>query len=270
MQLTSHLFYHLKMSLLGAKHSVCPPTWERNDFIPGYHKLYYISDGFGQITVNGTAYAPQKGQLFFAPAGVIQSYTVTQASPYTMYWCHFTSNLDFHPLFRALRLPAIISVQHPSVVVGHFQQLIQHSSHSTLTASLKIQSALQELIAYYIDHADRKSERDASMPSLSKLIETIQYIDANLNKELSIHDLSQYAYFHPNYFIRLFKSHLGVSPMKYIFDRRLEKAKELLVCSAISIHEVAKMTGFQDPSHFSAAFKKHVGVSPSEFRQSKS
>lgn len=252
--------------MLCAKFTVCPHDWVRPDFIPKYNKFYYICEGSGRITLDGKHIYPQSGQLFFAPAGIVQSFSVTNSSPFTMYWCHFTSNIELHPLFRSIGIPNLIYVDDSSRLLGYFLQLIDNSNQNGLTTTIKIQSALLEMVAFYIDHACLEARKDVNVLSINKLLDTIQYIDANLNKDMTIFELSQTVHFHPNYFIRFFKTHFGVSPMRYIYVRRMEKAKEMLLGSSMSIHEVAHLTGFHDASHFSTSFKKHVGVSPSEFR----
>jgi AraC family transcriptional regulator, arabinose operon regulatory protein len=266
--LLNHKLSDLRVKLIYAKLSVCTPNWKHFDFIPDYNKFYYICNGNGWIQIDGKLYHPQAGQLLFAPAGVVQSYSVTNDPPFTMYWCHFTSNIGFYQLFRSNGIPNMITVRDGIRLLDYFRQLIDNRVTQRPTSSIKIQSALFEMIAYYIDNAIMNTDDDVQHSSINKLVETIRYIDANLDKEMTIHELSQTAHFHPNYFMRFFKTHLGVSPMRYIYDRRLEKAKELLVCRSLSINEVARTTGFNDASHFSTSFKKHVGVSPSEFRKS--
>ncbi|UKS28678.1 AraC family transcriptional regulator [Paenibacillus sp. HWE-109] len=270
MQVTNPLLAHklseLKVKMLHAKLSVCSKDWKRFNFVPDYNKFYYICEGEGWIQLDDKLYQPQAGQLFFAPAGVLQSFSATNAAPFTMYWCHFTSNLSFHHILRSLGLPHILAVDSNSRLVSCFEHIIDNCKQPGLTSPIKIQAALLELISAYIDQGMKEDHVTVQFAAWDKLIETIKYIDANLHKEMTIQELSQTAHFHPNYFIRFFKAHLGVPPMRYIHDRRLEKAKELLVIASLTVNEVAHMTGFQDASHFSTSFKKHVGMSPSEFR----
>ena len=65
---------------------------------------------------------------------------------------------------------------------------------------------------------------------------------------------------------RVFARH-GISPMKWLWDYRLDKAKRLLKENpTLSITEIALSTGFNDSSHFSRAFSKKFGVAPSRIR----
>ncbi len=69
-----------------------------------------------------------------------------------------------------------------------------------------------------------------------------------------------------SYFRRLFVKFFGLPPAKYVFNKKIEYAKELLQSHRFSVSEVADMVGFKDIYYFSAAFKKSTGRSPSEFK----
>ncbi|MDF2714833.1 MAG: hypothetical protein K0R28_1758, partial [Paenibacillus sp.] len=224
-----HRLSDLKLDLVYAKLTDCPPDWRRLDFTPEYNKFYYICEGCGWVKVGNKTFHPVPGQLFFAPANVVQSFSYADGQPYRMYWCHFTSNIGMNRLFQTFGLPNIITVQDNNRLLGHFKQLIDNRNSPWPTTTLKNQSALFEILALFIDSA--LSGELNSLPSLSdsKLIDAIHYIDSHLSKDMTIDELSDIVHFHPNYFIRFFKARLGVPPMRYIYERRLERAKELLV-----------------------------------------
>lgn len=62
-----------------------------------------------------------------------------------------------------------------------------------------------------------------------------------------------------------FKSILGLSPMDFVFDMRMKRAKQLLSCRQFTIAEIAYQTGFNNPKYFSTCFKKHYGQRPTDF-----
>ena len=66
---------------------------------------------------------------------------------------------------------------------------------------------------------------------------------------------------------RKVKAILGISISEYIQDFRLEKSKELLGNSKLSISEIAYSTGFSSPNYFSTSFKNKFGKTPKEFRK---
>ncbi len=257
----------LRVQLLLAKRSICSPQWRRHQFIPCYDKLYYISEGEGWIQVGSEQLWPKPGELVFIPGGTVQSYSVTDGTPFTKYWCHFKSNLDFTRLFRLFGIPKVVQAGHAPELHHDFQRLTESLAESGPATSLKIQSALLSIIAYFMDHAELNYQTDVAAAAPLNLLETIRFIDRHLSEELTIQELSGNAHFHPNYFIRMFKKHLGMTPMRYIHERRLEQAQQLLISTDSSVSEIAYRSGFKDVSHFSQAFKKRYGLSPTEYRQ---
>jgi AraC family transcriptional regulator of arabinose operon len=265
-QLLNNHLSNLRVTLRQSKLSVCTVDWKRSNFSPNYNKFYYICDGEGWIKIGNSQYKPKRGDLVFVPAGTMQSFSVTDGTPYTMYWCHFNSNIPFLQLFRWFGISNIITLNDFTDLQYYFQQLIENSAINGPTTSLKIQSALFAIIAYFIERAIGEERNDLPSVSIGKLLDTVNFIDANLSEEITIEQLSSIAHFHPNYLIRVFKRHLGKPPKRYIHERRLERAEHLLASSDMTVYEVARKTGFNDVSYFSASFKKKSGVSPSEFR----
>jgi AraC-like DNA-binding protein len=70
-------------------------------------------------------------------------------------------------------------------------------------------------------------------------------------------------------FKQLFKEKVGISPMVYLLELRLEKAREMLADthSFLQIKEIGVKSGLTNDSHFTREFKKKFGVTPTEFRE---
>jgi AraC-like DNA-binding protein len=65
-------------------------------------------------------------------------------------------------------------------------------------------------------------------------------------------------------FARKFKQQIGISPLQYLIDVRINKACELLNTS-VSVREISSIVGYDDPLYFSRLFKKHTGMSPRQY-----
>jgi len=93
-----------------------------------------------------------------------------------------------------------------------------------------------------------------------------QYIDTNLNQNLSTRDISLYLGYDKSYFIRFFKKKTGITPNNYIINKKVEEAKEILLHPHnIDIADIAQELGFYDQSHLNRNFKKIFAVSPSKY-----
>jgi AraC family transcriptional regulator len=94
-----------------------------------------------------------------------------------------------------------------------------------------------------------------------------EFIDANLGEELSLRDLADVACLSPYHFSRSFKRAVGVGVHSYVVGKRLERAKELLTRTELSLAETAKAVGFDSHASFTRRFHHHVGVTPGRFRK---
>ena len=82
---------------------------------------------------------------------------------------------------------------------------------------------------------------------------------------LSIVKLAEMCDITPEYFRRIFRERFGTSPLHYINEMRLARAKELLASGMYSVSEVAVLCGYTEACYFSREFKKRIGVSPKDY-----
>ena len=93
------------------------------------------------------------------------------------------------------------------------------------------------------------------------------YIHAHLGQDLSLNQLADTCHFHPVYLSRSYREITGRTLSDYIASVRLEKARELLRESRMSIGEIAQCTGFATHNYFCRWFRKQTGTSPEQYRQ---
>ena len=96
-----------------------------------------------------------------------------------------------------------------------------------------------------------------------------KYIDDNFAKDISLDDVSRKVNISPYYFSKIFKEEIGLNFIEYLTNIRMDKAKELLTESNMSMKEICGACGYTDPNYFSRSFKKNVGVTPTEYKEGK-
>lgn len=95
-----------------------------------------------------------------------------------------------------------------------------------------------------------------------------EVINSHIFSHLSIEDLANLSNMSVSTFNRTFQTMFNDTPANYIKTKRLERAKELLSVSSLTVSEIAFQTCFNDVPHFSRSFKAEHSCSPSEFRLS--
>lgn len=258
----------LQVRILNAGFCRCKPNWGCNDLRPEYNKIYYICGGEGWIKIEEDVFYPKPGQFVFIPAGTLHSFSAVNDNTFTKYWCHFTSNVALAPLFTYFLIPYCIDLECNPETELPFKKLGTCWRKKPPYYILKSKAAVLDIVSAFFERCLSGSSADTLPLSLHKLLDLINYIDDHLSETIKVEDLAERMHYHPNYFIKNFKAHLGLSPMQYINKRRLETAKQLILNSGMPFGEIASKTGFSDIYHFSKSFKKYTGVTPKDFRNS--
>lgn len=94
----------------------------------------------------------------------------------------------------------------------------------------------------------------------------LEFIEANLDKNLSLEDLARISGYSTFHFSRMFKAEMKQTPHRFIIGKRIEKAKTLLAKNDLKLAEIALETGFSSQSHFTTVFNKFTGRTPNGFR----
>ncbi len=100
----------------------------------------------------------------------------------------------------------------------------------------------------------------------SKFVEICDYISAHCAEDLKLDEIADMSGFSKYYFERLFKQYTGTSFYKYVNQKRIAKAQELLIEPGITVTDVAINCGFMSISSFIRMFKLQKGCTPTEFK----
>lgn len=142
---------------------------------------------------------------------------------------------------------------------GDFSDALLHSSPGAAGSYLK--SLFRRAI--------RIRNREAEQKNSGILEEAKSYIRGHYAEDISLRSVAARVNASPNYFSSIFSEECGKTFIEYLTEVRMERARELLVCSAMRTSDIGYEVGYRDPHYFSFVFKKTQGVTPKEYRRTK-
>lgn len=92
------------------------------------------------------------------------------------------------------------------------------------------------------------------------------YLDANYAENITLDTLASFSHMNKYYIAHAFTKYMGVSPITYLLQKRIEEGKSLLSSTSHSISQISTSLGFSSQSYFSQAFKKATGKTPIQYR----
>ncbi len=123
--------------------------------------------------------------------------------------------------------------------------------------------ATSRLIGPIVEFVHSKRNQE-SKRSIGKVLE---FIEANFQYDLSLDQCAEVCGLSPHYLSKIFKKTMEISFIEYVTSLRLEKAKQLLCETELTVNDISEKVGYQ-PKNFIRVFKKQVGMTPGQFRSS--
>jgi two-component system response regulator YesN len=148
--------------------------------------------------------------------------------------------------------------------------LIAHPEYTNITR-IQTVTPYEEIFQRFFEIADMifMFQQDENVKRESVLIIKIhEYINNNLEKDLSLVRLAELVHFNPTYLSRLYKSITGLTLSNFIHNSRMRKAKGMLKNGKSKVYEIAGAVGYESDAYFIRMFKKSTGMTPQEYASS--
>ena len=123
-----------------------------------------------------------------------------------------------------------------------------------------------QMLWRYIGEGEQRSSH-AAVPYSPVVERCMHFINTHLDEPLTLKDLAEHAAISPPHLIRLFRVHLGTTPMNYVWKQRVRRGIEMLEQTGLPVGIIAERCGFQSRYHFSRKIRQEVGYAPLEVRQ---
>lgn len=110
--------------------------------------------------------------------------------------------------------------------------------------------------------------RQRSILMHQHLFKVFDYIDDNLDNEITLNVTANRANLSSSYLSRIFNREMGVSFSSYVNIKKVHLAKQILISSDLSVNEIAYNVGFNEPNYFCKVFKRFMTITPAQYRVS--
>jgi AraC-like DNA-binding protein len=232
------------------------------------YQLLYVTEGrgtFHSTTVPTTQL--REGDLFLLFPGEWHSYNPAPSTGWKCYWIGFKGrNVDDR--VRA----GFLSPTKPVYHVG-FSDAIVRLYREAYDTAVRESAYAQQVLAGLVNHIigvmyslERNIELNRNQAHVDMVNRARLQIREHLESSLTIQQVAEDLGVSYSNFRKLFKEYTGISPATYQQDLRLQRAKELLSTTNMSVKEIAYRLNFESPDYFSAKFKAKTGRRPSELR----
>ncbi|MGQ9473365.1 MAG: helix-turn-helix domain-containing protein [Candidatus Caldatribacteriaceae bacterium] len=247
-----------------------PPGWRMNPHRHVQCEVSLVKSGSCTIQVDGANLHFKKNEVMFIPSGVLHSFcaempqgvefAVIQFWPFDEDF--FRHLLNHHPIGRFT-----LSEFSVSFFLELFHKLQREIASEFPFAEVQCRALVEEIAVFLL-----RSNSFSPLPDLSpqqrEVVErALRFMHEHSHDITHVKEVARAYGLSPQYFRRLFKHHVGVSPKRYLTTLKIQRSKCLLLHEEQSVTEVAMDLGFGSTQQFSKVFRKVTGLSPSIWRK---
>jgi len=262
-------------TILECKKFVTPNTYSSERIIKDYEFDYYI-DGDRQLYIDGKYYPIRKGSLVLrTPGQTAYSYGDFNCYILTLDFSgKVLSNYSRHsitpiqPEYPSPIWDIIPPVFIPKNMENYLRIFKELTSISELDLNKNENAMLLVNEFLHLTLADAlRNKISISIPEADYIDDICNYMKKHYTEYITLDTLSELTHMNKHYITRKFKERLGIPPISYLIQIRMDNAKRLLIETDITVKNIAENCGYTDPVFFNYYFKKLFGITPVEYRK---
>lgn len=233
-----------------------------------YHILY-VARGVCELEENGEKKKIRAGSIILYRPGEPQTYGFLAADRAVSYYIHFTG-AGCEALLRHVGLEhgRVFFIGNSSSYSTVFEHLVSDFHLRRPFWEDSCAADLWQLLSIIGRRLSQAAAKGTAQRHREKRIEEIcRRMHREYSSSRPVTDYAAGCCLSASRFTHLFRECTGVSPSRYLTDIRMEKAKQLLVDTDLSVQDAAAMVGFSDANYFSRQFRRSTGYSPVQYRR---
>lgn len=210
-------------------------------------------EGETVYTSNGKQFLSDLNHIMLLPKGCSYDWQCTKSG--------YFSFIEFE-CEQTFREPISFYMKNSEKVLKMFKDL--EYKRNSKKPMVEIES-IRDTYSVLLTLAQAESEPYLSGEKLRKIAPAVEYISQNYHESITNDALAALTGLSTVYFRKLFTGVMGVSPITYLHQFRIEKAKEMLQSDYGTLSDIAQSLGYSSLYDFSRTFKKYTGVAPSRY-----
>ncbi|AEI40728.1 response regulator transcription factor [Paenibacillus mucilaginosus] len=199
--------------------------------------------------------------------GVLLEGGAATVQPVLAYWTGYLRAEKFRPeTVKDWVLKLVLDLK---LKLQSMQLFRNHYSVEILHKELLEMDTLDEIEAWVngFFESSLTAARDAKVLSKrTEVLDACHYVSQHLNRKISLDEVAEHLYMNPSYFSRLFKKETGETFIEFVNRAKVNRAKELLDGTNLSVAKICEALGYDNHSYFIKMFKAAAGVTPQEYR----
>lgn len=229
------------------------------------YMLLYTLSGSSTITIADAAYQLQENSLLFLDCSL--PYKINSYNGNWKFQILYLKEDFVHQYFKIFNENNnfIYDVKPYSCVNSCFKKIIHKKTSATVISNLYETKWLTDILTEICIYENNQNNPDDSIPKYIKKSKAI--IDSHLTQPFSLEELADELQVNKYRLCREFSKHYKMPPLRYLNHKKMEKAKELLFGTNLTITEISAHLGIENVNHFIQLFKKETGATPLAYKQ---
>ncbi len=249
----------INMNILAMARASLDKEWVCEAARAPYSRVYMIQAGEGVITYHGKTVRLLPGNIYIIPAELDFAYSCD----------NYLEKLYFHVNILRYNQYDLMAECKECIVLSNRQEDITYAAREWEKQDVFGAFMMKSLLYRIMEEALVKANVSlGGIEDYSDAVrQTIHFVDENLRATLQAKDIAEQLYVSAGVLQKRFRKEVGVSLGKYIDDRLMFKAEQMLHTKGASVKDISDQLGFCDQFYFSRCFSKRYGVSPVRYRK---
>ena len=223
--------------------------------------------GAGMLIANGRRHTLRRGEGMLLYPQEEHAYRALE-EPWYVHWITFSGHhIESMLNYVGMRRTGVYRLSEAAVVETHIRKALSTLKSDYPLRGIDGSGIVYQLMLDFLKYAQTEGEESHSN-SVMKLKPALDLIEDRLDQPLSLDEIAESVGVTPQYFCDIFKNFTSHRPMEYVNQRRVDRAKHLLLVEPKTrVSEIARRVGFESDSYFATVFRRFEGVSPRQYRE---